>query len=120
MTTLNRNALIGKIGFSTILLLLAFTNCSDVSFSNKASSNKAFTNGPENPFGPECEIQQILMEDSFERSEVDDPGPNNVFGWRKIVDDQGRLVGSSGNKINAKTFCYNSKTGRICSRTPDN
>lgn len=87
-----------SIGF-TLIAALIFQNCGRVHFA--VGEGKADFN---NPFGNQCSINNLLIQDSFERANVDDSSPGNVFGWHKIVNDLGVLVGSSGNQINAKTY----------------
>jgi len=101
------------------MVFLTLAGCSEVLFDGTLESGALGVFG-ENPYKNEgiggnssCEIVEVMTEDSFERDQVDESGPNNVFGWRKIVNDLGTIVGPTGNKINARTYKEGSEMGLV-------
>jgi len=78
-------------------LSLGLTSCGQVNFSQPKVSEQNVI------FNPNCEQKEVLLVDSFERQNVDDYN-NSPFGWRRVVNDQGSFVGSTGDRINAQIY----------------
>ncbi len=61
---------------------------------------------PDDSFNPDCVFTEILISDSFEGRREIDASAGNPFGWRRVVDDLGR-VGTSADRVGAEIFNTN-------------
>ncbi len=97
-----------RLSLGILVIALSNQSCSVLDFD---SQNGTYKMGFRNPFqhitgddGLPCSLYDISLIDSFERANVDGSDSGNKFGFRKLVDDMGRYVGSSGDRINVKTY----------------
>ena len=83
--------------FGLAATVAVFQGCSEVNFQPSGAAQSL-------SFGPGCSPVELLITDSFERESVDDRAADSLFGWRKIVNDRGRMVGSSGDRVSARIY----------------
>ncbi len=93
-----------------LAIAIGFNNCGQVSFdSNNDPSNVGLglpfddTNFGGDIFDPNCVFAEKMISDSFEgRSEIS-ASTGNPFGWRKIVNDMGK-IGTSADRVGSEIF----------------